>query len=181
MRAGVILVATLLPALPAAAGDLESGPAKGEKLAPLKVQALTGEQKGQDVDFAADRKDAPTVFVFVRADKWDRPLFRYVKALDEAVHKDFPKAAVVAVWLTEKQDATREYLPKIEQYFSATALTCFPGEPVGPKGWGINADAHATAVVAAKGRVADRFGYRSVNETDAAAVVRALKKASAVK
>jgi hypothetical protein len=179
MRGGVILVTTLWLAQLVVAGGVESGPAKGEKLPPLKVHALTGEQKGKDVDFAADRKDALTVYVFVRADKWDRPLFRYLKALDEAVQKDFPKAAVVAVWLTEKQDATREYLPKIEQYFTATALTCFPGEPVGPDGWGINADAHATTVVAAKGRVADRFGYRSVNETDAAAVVRALRKAAA--
>jgi hypothetical protein len=176
MRLGVIFWAALLGVAATRAGDVDSGPARGEKLPPLKVHVLNGEQKDKDVDFAAARKDAPTVYVFVQADKWDRPMFRFVKTLGEAMQTDFPKAAVVAVWLTEKQDVTREYLPKIDQYFTGTTLTCFPGEKAGPKDWGINSDAHATAVVAAQGRVAERFGYRSVNETDAAAVLKALKK-----
>jgi hypothetical protein len=176
MRAGVILVAALLLDPPVLEGDVESGPAKGEKTPRFKSHALTGDHKGKDVDFVAERKDDPTVFVFVLGDKWDRPMFRYLKTLDEAVQKDFPKAVVVAVWLTDKQDATREYLPKIERYFLGTVLTCYPGDKVGPKGWGLNADAHATTVVAAKGRVAGRFGYRSVNETDATAVLRDLKR-----
>ncbi len=181
MRSGVILMAAVLGAAVVRAGDMESGPAKGERLPPLKVHVLNGEQKDKDVDLATARKEAPTVYVFVQADKWDRPMFRFVKTLGEAVQKDFPKAAVVAVWLTDKQDATREYLPKIDQYFAGTTLACFSGEKAGPKNWGINADAHATAVVAAGGRVAERFGYRSVNETDAAAVLKALKKAAQAK
>src|SRR4051794_29732423 len=103
MRAGVILVATLFLVSSTRAGDVESGPAKGEKVPAFKAHALTGDHKGKDVDFTAERKDAPTVYVFVQADKWDRPMFRYIKTLDEAVQKDFPKAAVVAVWLTDKQ------------------------------------------------------------------------------
>jgi hypothetical protein len=181
MRAGVILVTALLFGPPSRAGDVESGPAKGEKVQPFQVHALNGDHMGKDVDFIAERKDALTVFVFVHADKWDRPMFRYLKKLDDSVQKDFPKAAVVAVWLTDKQEAAKEYLPKIDRYFTATLLTCFPGEKGGPKGWGLNLDAHATTVVAAKGRVAARFGYRSVNETDAAAVLRALKNVASEK
>src|SRR5947209_8202980 len=82
MRAGVILVTVLLLVSPARAGDVESGPAKGAKLPPLKVHALNGDHKDKDVDFAADRKDAPTVYVLVQADKWDRPMFRFLKTLD---------------------------------------------------------------------------------------------------
>lgn len=41
----------------------------------------------------------------------------------------------------------------------------------------MNADAHVTAVVAGKGKVIARFGYLSVNETDAPKVRAAFKKA----
>jgi hypothetical protein len=181
MRASVNLVAVLLLVSTAWAGDLESGPAKGEKTAPFKVHTLNGDFKGKDVDFTAERKDKPTVFVFVQAEKWDRPMFRYLKKLDEAVQQDFPKTGMVAVWLTDKQDATREYLPKIEQYFTGVTLTCFPGEKTGPKEWVLNADAHITTVVADNGRVVGRFGYRSVNETDATSVLRQLKVVAGAK
>jgi hypothetical protein len=58
-------------------------------------------------------------------------------------------------------------------------LVCFTGQKSGPKDWGINTDAHLTAVVANKGRMAKVFGYRSINETDVPAVREALKKALA--
>jgi hypothetical protein len=65
--------------------------------------------------------------------------------------------------------------------YGATALTCYPGGAEGPKGWGVNADAHLTAVLANKGKVAATFGYRSLNETDVPAVRDALKKAREAK
>ena len=60
--------------------------------------------------------------------------------------------------------------------YEATALTV-SGAKEGPKGWNVNGDAHVTAVVASKGKVAAAFGYRSVNETDVPALRAALKKA----
>jgi hypothetical protein len=85
----------------------------------------------------------------------------------------------VAVWLTDYPDKTKEYLPLAQQSlrFQKTALTCFTGEKAGPKDWNINSDAHVTAVVTTKGKVASTFGYRSINETDAPAVLDAYKKA----
>jgi hypothetical protein len=41
----------------------------------------------------------------------------------------------------------------------------------------MNADAHLTAVVANKGKVAATFGYQSINETDVPKVKEALENA----
>jgi hypothetical protein len=159
------------------AGEVPSGPEKGKGVPALKVFAATGPHKGKDIDYAAERGKKPTVYVFIPADKWSRPVARFLKKLDEAVPKVDEDAAVVAVWLTDDPAKTKEYLPRAQQSleFQATALTCFTGAE--PKGWGINADAHATAVVAGRGKVAAVFGYGSVNETAVPAVRDALAKA----
>ncbi len=171
----------LLFASPAWAQDVASGPAPGEQVPPLKVFDATGSHKDKEIDYSAERKDQPTIYVFIQAGRWDRPLARFLKKLDEAVKKDSDDAYVVAVWLTEDPEKTKEYLPRVQQslQLEATALTCFLGEKAGPKGWDVNADAHLTAVVASKRKVAARFGYRSINETDVPAVRDALHKARA--
>ena len=169
MRTAIMMLVFASPAF----ADDASGPKEGDKAAELKVYAVTGEAKEKDVNYTELRKDKPTVYVFVQADKWDRPMFRFVKTLDEKLGD---AGQVVAVWLTEDVDKSKEYLPKISSYFSNAALTVFPGEKAGPKDWGINIDAHLTAVVVSGGKVAKSFGYQSLNETDADAVAQVLKK-----
>ena len=170
-----LLTVSLLGLLAAelARADVASGPKEGEKVATLKVYAVTGEPKDQEVDYAGLRKDNPTVYVFVSAKDFGRPMFRFLKKLDEDLGDD---GLVVAVWLTEDADKSREYLPKISQYFKGAALTVFGGTAA-PKDWAINPDAHLTAVVAHKGKVVKSFGYMSLNETDVPEVVEMLKKA----
>ena len=178
LRQAILGLALLAAAAAACAQDVTSGPAKGEKVPALKVFDATGENADKDVDYAAARKGQPTVYLFVRADKFDRPMNRFLRALDGAVQKDFPDTYVVAVWLTDDAAKTKELLPRVQQSvgYGATALTCYAGGAGGPKGWGVNADAHLTAVLANKGKVAATFGYRSVNETDVPAVRDAVKK-----
>jgi hypothetical protein len=167
----LVLVAAL-----AGGQDISSGPKKGEAVPALKVFDATGPHTDKEVDYAAERKDKPTVYAFVQADQWDRPMARFLRQLDEAVQKH-QDAFVVAVWLTDDADKTKEYLPRAQQslHLQATALTCFTGDKAGPKGWGLNADARLTVVVADKHRVAATFAYRSVNETDVPTVLDALK------
>ena len=57
-------------------------------------------------------------------------------------------------------------------------LAAFDGEKSGPKDWGINPDAHLTAVVVHNGKVVKSFAFESVNETDVRAVLAELKKAA---
>jgi hypothetical protein len=118
-------------------------------------------------------KDKPTIYVFVSAKDFNRPMFRFLKKLDDDLGDD---GLVVAVWLTDDMDKSKEYLPKIAQYFQGAALTVFGGT-AGPKDWAINLDAHLTAVVAHNSKVVKSFGYLSLNETDAPEVVQTLKKA----
>jgi hypothetical protein len=175
---GLPLLALLL-ALPVRGQDVVSGPEKGKKAPALRVFDATGPSKDKDVDYVAERKGKPTVYAFVRADKWDRPMARFLKTLDQAVPKVSEDAAVVVVWLTDDVKKAKEYLPVAQQslQFAATALTCFTGKKDGPPAWSINGDAHLTVVVVHGGKIAATFGYRSVNETDAPAVRDALKKA----
>jgi len=172
------VLAPLLLAGSVLADDLKSGPDKGEKVPELKVFDATGEHKEKDVDYAADRKDKPTIYVFIQAEKWSRPMNRFLKTLDDSVKKN-DGDYIVAVWLTDKPDESKEYLRKLQQSvkYEATALSCYSGEKAGPKGWNINADAHLTVVVVNKGKVAATTAYQSINETDVQAVWEALKKA----
>jgi hypothetical protein len=168
----------LLVGAAARAGDLTSGPEKGVKVPELKVYDATGANKEKDVDYAAERKDKPTVYLFIDAEKFDRPMNRFMKTLDDTVKKDFEGAYVVAVWLTGDADKTKEFLPRVQESvkYEATALTLF-ADKAGPKGWTVNADAHLTAVVANKGKVTATFAYQSLNETDVPKVKEALEKA----
>jgi hypothetical protein len=170
-----LLTASLLGMLAAdlARADVASGPKEGGAVATLTVYAVTGDPKDKEVDYAGLRKDKPTVYVFVSAKDFSRPMFRFLKKLDEDLGDD---GMVVAVWLTDDADKSKEYLPKISQYFTGAALTVFDGT-AGPKDWAINSDAHLTAVVAHKGKVVKSFGYMSLNETDVPEVVETLKKA----
>ena len=170
------VLSLLLAASASAAQDVTSGPGKGAEVPALKVYDATGPNKGQVVDYAAERGDKPTVYVFIQADQWDRPMARFLKNLDGVVDQD---ASMVGVWLTDDAAKTKEYLPLAQQslQLQTTALTCFTGEKAGPKGWNINADARATVVVVNRRKVAKTFGYRSINETDVPTVRDALKEA----
>jgi len=173
---------TLLFAIFAGSGraqDIVSGPAKDAKVPALKVYDSTGEHKEKEVDYAAQRKDKPTVYLFIDAEKFDRPMNRFMKTLDGAVKKDFADAYVVAVWLTGDADKTKALLPRVQQsvQYEATALTLF-ADKAGPKDWNVNGDAHLTVVLANKGAVRATLGYRSVNETDVPAVKEKLAAAT---
>jgi hypothetical protein len=180
MRHPIVFVSVFLwLASSSQAQEVTTGPQKGATVPALKVFDATGIHKDKEVDYAADRAVKPTVYLLIDAEKFDRPMNRFMKALDGIVAKDFAGAYVVAVWLTSDADKTKALLPRVQQsvQYEATALTLFLGAEEGPKGWGVNTDAHLTAVVATKGRVAATFGYRSMNETDVPKVKEALKKA----
>ncbi len=166
--------------VPAFTQDIKSGPEKGKDVPALKVYDATGVNKEKEIDYVAERKDKPTLYLLIRADKFDRPMNRFMKTLDTALVKDFKDVYVVAVWLTDDVDKTKERLPLIQKsvQYEQTALTCFTGDVKdGPKNWNVNGDAHLTAVLVNKQKVTATFGYNSINETDVKAVLETLKKA----
>jgi hypothetical protein len=159
--------------------EVASGPKQGDKVPELKVFAAAGEITDKDLDFADERKEKPTVYFFIQAEKFTRPMNKFMKTLDGELGAIDDNAGAVAVWLTEDVDKIKGYLPRIQMSvkYEKTALTVFPGEKSGPQGWGINVDAHITAVVANKGKVVASYGYMSVNDTDVPKIRDLLKKA----
>lgn len=157
--------------------QLQSGPSVGNSVEALKAVAATGDAAGREVDFADERKQQPTIYIFIAADKWDRPVARFLKTLDTRLSNDHKDARIVAVWLTDDVEQTKDYLPKAQQSLklTQTTLAVYPGNKNGPEGWGINPDAHLTAVVAQDRKVRASFGFRSVNETDVPRVFQELK------
>ena len=76
---------------------MESGPKAGEKVGELKVFAVAGPVEGKEVDYAAERKDAPTVYLFVNAEKFDRPMARLLKTVDGKLGEVDDKALALDV------------------------------------------------------------------------------------
>jgi hypothetical protein len=157
--------------------QVESGPAAGSSVKAVKAVALIKDEADKEIDFVAQRAEKPTIYVFVQADKWDRPVARFLRVLDQHLKKDREDVQIVAVWLTEDVDMSKTYVPKARESLklSQTTFAVFPGEKSGPDGWALNNDAHITAVVVEKGKVAASFGYRSVNEKDVPAVIAKLE------
>lgn len=159
--------------------DVSSGPKAGEKVEDFKVHGVVGALDNKEGSYVQERKEEPTVYVFVQQEHWGRPMARFLKVLDGKAKEANDKAAVMVVWLTEKPDMAKEYLPKVNMslQFANTSLGVFTGEKAGPNNWGINTDAHCTAVVVHKGKVVTSLAFQSINETDVAKVEEALKKA----
>lgn len=185
MKAMLLAIGTSVAVVFAASVADEGGPKAGEKVPALKAFGVVGSAEGKEADFAAERKDAPTVYLFVKAEEGGipvggRPLARFMKELDGKIGDASDKAAVVAVWLGEKAfDKHKEYLPRFQMSMKLekTSLAAFDGDAGGPNGWAVNADSHLTVVVANKAKVVKSFALTSVNETDVKPVLEALKKA----
>jgi hypothetical protein len=175
--AGIAVLLTGLSVTTASA-DVESGPAVDEAAPKLKVYAVVGDVQDKELDFVALRKGKPTIYVFIQAKEWSRPMARYLRKLDETVAKT-ENAAIVAVWLTDDKQKTKAYLPRAQMSLklNATAYTLYANSQEGPDGWGINADAFLTTAVTNKGKVTATFAYLSVNETDVPKVTAAFQQA----
>ena len=171
-------LATMLFALATsiAQAQVDSGPQPGSDAKPVKAVALIKNEAEKEKDFVAERAGKPTIFLFVQADTFDRPVARFMRTLDQDLSKNREDVQVVAVWLTEDVDKSKNYVPRARESLklAQTTYSVFPGEKSGPDGWGINGDAHLTAVIVEKGKVSGSFGYRSVNETDVPAVIKKL-------
>lgn len=154
------------------AEDVVSGPKVGDKAEDFTAIGVSGVLDGKEGSYLKERKDNPTIYVFVRADVFSRPTAQFLKGLDTALKDSPQKAAVVAIWLTDKVDASKEYLPKANMSlnFVNTSLGVF-GDKSGPKNWGINPDAYVTSVAVKNGKVTSVNAYLSVNGTDARKVV----------
>ena len=54
----------------------------------------------EKIDYAAERKDKPTVYLLIQSEHWDRPMARFIKAIDKELAEGKEKAEAVGVWIT---------------------------------------------------------------------------------
>jgi len=155
-----------------------AGPEVGKALSPLKVEVLQAGGEYAVHDIAPDAKEKPVVYLMVVAKKWDRPVARFLKTLDDKLAGYSATAEIQAVWLTADAAGSKEYLPRVAQSlkFQNVGLSVFSDE-AGPEGWQPASDAQLAVVVANKGRISATFSFGSVNETDVPQVGEAIKKA----
>lgn len=176
---GVVGLAVFVFAVAQGNSAAAAGPEVGKPLKPLKVETLqAGGEYGAAADIAAKANEKPVVYLVVSAEKWDRPIARFMKTLDDKLTAYSATAEIHAVWLTADGNATKDYLPRAGQSlkFQNVALSVF-GDATGPDGWQPADDARLTVVVANRGRVSATFSFASANETDVPQVGEAIKKA----
>lgn len=157
-------------------GFADSGPAAKADVLALKVDAVAGLVTGETKNFAAERKDQPTIYLFVQADKFDRPIARFIKVLDQELGKERPDVQIIAVWLTDDVEKSKAYLPRAQMSLnlSQTVWSVYTGDKAGPAGWNIDVAASVTAVVADGPKVVKSFDYISVNDTVVPDVLKVL-------
>lgn len=167
-----------------ALGADEPGPKAGAAVPKLPALVVTDKVAEKETDLADERKDAPTVYVFVNADHFKdtnipfgRPAHRFIKTLDEKVG-DVTDAKIVAVWVGGDADKNKEYVPKIDKYYGNTVRGVSSADANGPKDWGLTSTSMVSVVLANKGKVVKAWALESVNETDVKPVEEALKKAT---
>lgn len=161
----------------AARADVDSGPAVGEKMPALALPVVVGNDAGKETDWLKLRGDKPTVYFFIRTDKFTRPSARVIKKFDQELAQ-LGETKAVAVWLTDNKADTEKHLPLIQQSLQLdhTTLCLHDSNRDGPNNWGINSDADLTAVVIAEGKVVKRFGWVGPNETVVKDLLAALPK-----
>ena len=176
MRQFAALVIAIVLSSASVRADVDSGPGVGIAVEKFKVTVVAGESSGKELDFVTERKDKPTIFVFVQADKFARPLARFIKVLDDKLKADRQDVDIVAIWLTDDKDKSKDYLPKAFGSLKTerTAWSLFTGEKTGPNTWGINPDADVTVVVSDGAKAKFSKGYRSINDTEVPKVFEAL-------
>ena len=156
-----------------------AGPAVGAAVPALKVQAMTSDAQFEEADAATAAADKPVVYLLVQHSKWDRPIARFLKTLDDKIRDTSATAVAYDVFLSSDVEQVKEYLPKVNQSlrFQHSTLASYTDDGTGPADWNVSGDASLTVAVAYKGKIAATFSYVSTNETDVPAVLEAVKKA----
>ena len=170
----IFFMMIFLPSMELWSEDIVSGPRVGDKLEGFKADGVVGSVEGKEVDYLAERKGELTVFLFIPQANFGRPTYRFMKALDAELPDN---SAGVAIWLNDNKEDAKEYLSRAAKSLNFGKISCGAfGDSSGPKGWGINNDAHLTVVVTQAGKATAVFTYKVVNETDAAKVLEQIKK-----
>ena len=155
--------------------DVSTGTPVGKTVPLLEAMVCVGENDGQKVELTAKSGKNPTLYFFIQAEHWDRPVARLLRELDQNIKSGVTDGTLVAVWLSNNEvERFREHLPRVQQSLklAMTIYTVWPGDPFGPPAWAINRDDHVTIITAKDGKTLGRYSFKSTNEGDAKRILK---------
>lgn len=141
----------------------------------LTAVVCVGEKTGEPAELTQNRGEKPTIIMFIQLEKWDRPIARLLRELDQQTNAKLTDGSVVAVWLSNNEVAKlKEHLPRVQQSLklSTTTYAAWSGDTFGPSDWNLNQDESVTVITINKGMVLGRHTFRSTNEGDAAKIMK---------
>lgn len=149
-----------------------SGPQKGEKTPSFKVVDMNSDKKGQEVDYIAEWKGAPTLVVFVH--ELTRPVAQLLRKLDEHRSKRDALRSII-VLLGDDPNKNERYAPVLQgiMKFKSVLGVSSDGKE-GPGSWGLNREVQVTVVLAKDNLVAGNWAITVPNETDAPSITKAI-------
>ncbi len=157
--------------------EIFSGPQPGEKLPPLKVRVVIGDNAGQDVDIVSDAKGKPIFLIFMN--EWNEQVAELMRVITlYAEQREKPELATAVVWLTSdpsdleaKLERARPHMPR------NTPVGISLDGPEGPGAYGLNRHVQMTILIVDSNVVTSNFALvqPSVNG-DSVAVLRELVK-----
>ncbi len=159
-----LFLACVLSSSPGAAAPLRSGPQPGERPLPFTSNMLTGPNRGQQHCYVCELKQEPVVLVFARGmNSHTGPL---VRALPDAV-RDREKERLFA-WIvflgekgTDQETALEAAALEFARENQATGLAVSAlGDPQGPPGYRIAADAEVTVLLYRDQKVVTNLAFR---------------------
>lgn len=160
--------------------EINAGPEAGKAVPSLMAMQIVGDQQGKSLEWSKVSKNQPTIFIFVRSDKWDRPVARSLKQIDTAVNdlrKEEPKVQMCIIWISKDAENAKEYLPKAQQSIKlqASSWNHFNGEIYDVSGWQLSGDSALNIVVAKEGKVTWGKGYTNPHDSIARKVTQAIQ------
>ena len=176
-----VLTAAVIYSAPLRADDANeevfSGPQVGEKLAPLKVKGVYGDDAGKDFDFVKQADGKPIFLIFVH--KLTRPSYRVTKILmDYSAKRKKDGLFSGLVFLFDDATAGEESMKRRQRYMpKGVAIGFSPDGAEGPGSYGLNRKVTLTALVAKDNKVTANFALiQPSDQTDVLKVVTAIVK-----
>lgn len=153
----------------------DPGPAVGR--APPRIPAHLVKKDEKVGDLLSDRKEAPSVVVLVRSEKFDRPLARTLRELDRESFRRNPDAKVLMVFLAADTKAWRDRLVLVDKSLQLdNTILAVTDEEKLMTDWGAGIDHAMTAVVLGGGKVVKGFGFAQGADGQAAEILEAIPK-----
>lgn len=160
--------------------EIVAGPELNKPIPSLKTLQIVGDHADKEIDWKETAKTKPTLIVFVRSDKWDRPVARVLKQLDDALiaaRKDLPDAHVAIVWISKEGERAKEYLPKVQQSLKmqVSSWNHFNGEVYDASGWQLSGDGALNIVLVKDNKAVWGRAFSTMQESIARQAMKELK------